>query len=136
MKIILAYDGSEHAERALDKLTALIRPPAEVLVVSALPGMALDADGNPAEPDPEEVRRVKQHLDAATQRLGRSSGFTVSPRMLVGDPATVITQLAHDAQPDLIVTGSHGRGLAGRMVFGSVSAAILHHVHCPVMVVK
>lgn len=136
MKIILAYDGSEHAARALHALATLIRPPAHVLVVGAVQGMALDAEGNPAEPDAEELQAAQTSLAKACSELGASGEFKVTARVLVGDPAHLIPQLALDEQATLIVTGSRGLGLAGRVVFGSVSHAILHHTECAVMVVR
>jgi nucleotide-binding universal stress UspA family protein len=37
---------------------------------------------------------------------------------------------------DVIVLGAHGWGALKRIVFGSVSTAVLHSAPCPVMVVR
>jgi nucleotide-binding universal stress UspA family protein len=35
-----------------------------------------------------------------------------------------------------VVIGSHGWGAIRRLVFGSVSSALLHHAPCPVLVAR
>jgi nucleotide-binding universal stress UspA family protein len=39
------------------------------------------------------------------------------------------------SRADLLVVGTHQRGVLGRLVGGSVSTAILEHAKCPVAVV-
>lgn len=51
-----------------------------------------------------------------------------------GGPSDAILAQARDAQ--LIVVGSHGRGLIGRLLLGSVSRRVLHDADRPVAVVN
>lgn len=44
-----------------------------------------------------------------------------------------ITEQAH---PDWIIMGSRGASNLKEIVMGSVSQYVLHHVSCPVMIVK
>ena len=135
MKIILAYDGSEPSQRALHTLGWLAPAQAEVVIVFVLNGTALDAEGEPIEPDPVEVRQAEEALTRA-RAVVESSGLSVRTEILVGDPKYTILQKASKEHADLIITGCRGHGLAKRLVFGSVSSAILHEAECPVMVVK
>jgi nucleotide-binding universal stress UspA family protein len=48
----------------------------------------------------------------------------------------MIAQTATNCDASLIVVGSHGWGPIRRLVFGSVSTALLHHAPCPVLVVR
>jgi nucleotide-binding universal stress UspA family protein len=48
-------------------------------------------------------------------------------------PAKGLTELSQEAQ--LVVVGSHGRGLADSAL-GSVSQNLVHHAECPVLVVR
>jgi nucleotide-binding universal stress UspA family protein len=51
-------------------------------------------------------------------------------------PATAITEYAEEAGIDLIVIGTHGRGLMGRFLLGSVAERVVRVAGCPVLVVR
>jgi nucleotide-binding universal stress UspA family protein len=53
----------------------------------------------------------------------------------VGSPAPVICDYAHELGVDLIVLGTHARGLTRRLFLGSVSRAVLERAGCPVLMV-
>jgi nucleotide-binding universal stress UspA family protein len=58
--------------------------------------------------------------------------FRVKRLMLDGDPASVILQLAHEGNFDLIMMPTHGLGGFRRFLIGSVTAKVLHDTECPV----
>ena len=54
-----------------------------------------------------------------------------------GNVADEIVRFANENDIDLIVMGSHGLGaLKNRLMTGSVTTRVLHHVDVPVMVIK
>lgn len=53
-----------------------------------------------------------------------------------GMAAPEICAEAEEGQYDLIVLGSRGHGMTASVVLGSVSAKVLHHAPCPVLVVR
>jgi nucleotide-binding universal stress UspA family protein len=56
--------------------------------------------------------------------------------LLDGDPAREIVRYAHEAAPDLIVMGTHGRTGIERELMGSVADQVLRTAPCSVLVVK
>lgn len=63
-----------------------------------------------------------------------NSRIPVSHVLLEGDPAAEIVAYADEANIDVIVMGTRGRG--GDCVMGSVAERVLQEAHCSVLVVK
>ena len=53
-----------------------------------------------------------------------------------GDPAKIIIEIANSQNYDLIITGSRGMSAFKELLVGSVTLKVIHHVQCPVMVVR
>lgn len=53
-----------------------------------------------------------------------------------GSPAAEITRYAKDANVDLIVMGTHGRGFVAHAVLGSVAEKVVRTAPCPVLTVR
>jgi nucleotide-binding universal stress UspA family protein len=51
-------------------------------------------------------------------------------------PAVVIVDYAKDAKTDLIIMGTHGRGLVGHLFVGSVAERVVRIAPCPVLTLK
>jgi nucleotide-binding universal stress UspA family protein len=144
MRILLALDGSASADRARS-LVASLRWPEDTVVraVSALdvapalwggpwiPAVPVDADQF-EEAAVVELTRVLQEAIG----LLAASGLTVEAELLRGRPSTAIVEDAKLWRPDLIVVGSRGHGPVETAVLGSVSAAIVDHASCPVLVAR
>lgn len=57
-------------------------------------------------------------------------------QVLSGAPATEIVRYAKDHAMDLIVMGTHGRGVVAHAVMGSVAEKVVRHAPCPVLTVR
>jgi nucleotide-binding universal stress UspA family protein len=57
-------------------------------------------------------------------------------RLVEGDAATVILQVATEIKCDLIVMGTHGRTGLSRLLMGSVAEQVVRNASCPVLTVK
>ncbi len=53
-----------------------------------------------------------------------------------GEPAEEILLLAEREKPDLLIMGSRGLGGFSRVMLGSVSTKVLHHIKCDMLVVR
>lgn len=143
MKILIAYDGSECAEAALNDLRRAGLPQeAEAIVVSVdeqwlpLPssyGMAETSFPSSYPPSAE----VEALAEQASQRLRVIfPAWQVHSAATVGSPASAVLFKADQWQPDLIVVGSHGRTALGRFLLGSVSQKVLGEAHCSVRIAR
>ena len=144
MRILLALDGSESADRARALVTSLAWPePTAVRVVAALdigtalwggpwiPAVPVDAD----ELEAQAVADLTRVVQEARGPL-EAAGLTVEAELLRGRPAAAIVDDARRWQPDLIVVGSRGHGPMETAVLGSVSGAVTDHAGCPVLIAR
>jgi nucleotide-binding universal stress UspA family protein len=142
MKIMLAYDGSDHAAAALDDLRRAGLPPeAEALVLSVVkpvlplmePSIGL---GMPlAELSLLTQKEATEMAKQAGQRLQAIfPGWQTRSESYAALPVLMILQKAEQWQPDLIVIGSRGRSALGRLLFGSVSQKVVNEAPCSVRI--
>ncbi|MFP5362971.1 MAG: universal stress protein [Thermoleophilia bacterium] len=115
-RIGVAYDGSTTAQSALVAAMQLARATDAQLVLLGA--------GTTAE-------RAAVWLHVA--RLAIDDDIDRTARELVGDPASVLAEASADV--DLLVCGTRGRGRALGKLLGSVSAHLLTHAECPLIVV-
>ena len=138
-KILLAMDGSPHAEEALKYARELaLRDDAQVIVVHAVPhlpavlGVGVPEWQHMVSCNLEEGQKVTDQVAADLQ----DRGVDVIVEVLEGPPADAILRVADVRHCDLIVMGSRGRGGLASLLLGSVSHRVLAHAHVPVMVVR
>lgn len=83
---------------------------------------------------PEMFENIMDESKAALERFAAESakGLRITPVLLEGDPANVITEYAGQNRSDLIVMPTHGYGPFRRFLLGSVTAKVLHDAPCPV----
>ena len=136
-KILLATDGSPHAEEALKYARDLaLRDDAQVIVVHAVPQVpAYLGEPQWQELASRSVAEGEQVAGHAAENL-RKAGVDVIIEILEGPPADAILRVADVRQPDLIVMGSRGHGEVASLLLGSVSHRVLAHTHVPVMIVR
>jgi nucleotide-binding universal stress UspA family protein len=132
--ILLAYDGSDPAKRALERTAELANGAAVTVVGGVHIFPAMGRAGSAIDED--EVAQRKQELDEAAEYL-RSKG--IEPQMVEArgiDVGDAIVEEARETHADLIVVGSSGKNLAERIVLGSVSSKVVHESPCDVLVVR
>jgi nucleotide-binding universal stress UspA family protein len=143
-KILVALDGSAHADKALDTAIALAqRCDAELILFHAVAphGLRGDYEAMVAKTAREVFRNVAHELaddllSSAEERI-RAAGLHKVERLSVeGDPAKTLVESAKQSGADLIVMGTRGlTGLQG-MAMGSVAHKVTNAAPCPVMIIK
>ena len=132
-KIIVGYDGSGSAHRALMRVAELVRNGTAVTVVSAAP---LDVGSlGPELPEPSEVAEHARQLEEALEFL-KASGIKPRGIKAEGNPADVMLGEARKVGADLVVVGTGGKNAVERFVLGSVSDKVAHRAPCDVLVVR
>jgi nucleotide-binding universal stress UspA family protein len=132
MKIVVGFDGSEPARRALDRAAGLAKAGDPVSVVTVA-DVTVTKGG--MTPDAPKTAARKEALDEAKKALG-AKGVTVETVLADGDPGDAIIAEAEKAGADLIVVGTRGLNAAERLLLGSVSTKVVHHAKCDVLVVR
>lgn len=133
-KILVAYDGSESAKRALEEAARLAHAGGTVTVVSV--AEELPQFGRAAAmllPEEHDERRCELR-EAKTVLAERRVKAKVVERR--GDAATMILDEAEKEGVELIVMGTRGLGSGKRWLLGSVSTKVLHHAPSNVLVVR
>ena len=142
MRVLLAIDGSPASDAARRLVASLPWPEGTILHVvgavepvvdsfagvAAYPGVAVDAE-------PPFEATLSGLLDEACTSL-EAPGRIVRRSVQVGRPASVIVDEATAMRAEMIVVGSRGLGPMKSMVLGSVSAEVVDHAPCPVLVVR
>lgn len=143
MNIILGVDGSPCSTVAVEFVKHMTWPAGtRVEVVRAIPPV------NVVVPEVHPVRSssldvvwrnllVEGHKyveDVSCELLGR--GLTIDSTVIEDDPRDALLDAARKSGADLLVVGSHGRSGLAKLLMGSVSAHVVAHAPCSVLVVR
>lgn len=135
--VLVGVDGSEGSRRALDFAFREAKALGLTLrVVNAwhIPWIPLPTGVGAVAMSPQDAQLHSQILlDAMVGQLDDPQMPPITATPVEGNAAEVLIDLAESAE--LIVVGSRGHGGFARLMLGSVSKQILHHVNCPVVVV-
>jgi nucleotide-binding universal stress UspA family protein len=139
-KILVGYDGSENATRAVARAIALATEVgAAIRVVVAvntiLPVYGPGAPYYPPDYATQVMRDGEKSLEAAVSRV-KDARREVSGSVEDGHPAEIILDLAESEGADLIVLGRRGISGVERFLMGGVSSSVVSHSKCDVLVVK
>lgn len=139
--ILVAVDGFEEsreaADRAMDIASAVDAGLHLVYVTPTIPSSVY-----PGSVIVEGTETVSEHLREQAQavlareeeRLGSQGGSVADVHLVMGKPDEKIIGTAEDLDAGLLVIGSRGLGGVRRALLGSVSASVVRHAHCPVLV--
>jgi nucleotide-binding universal stress UspA family protein len=133
--IVVGYDETEPAKRALDRAADIAEAfGAKLIVTSVAPVMvsigrsagAIDPTDTPAE-HRAELKAAREHL------AGRKVEAEFQPA--IGEPADTIVMLADERKADMIVVGTREPNVLERLLGQSVSQSVSRQAHCDVLIV-
>ena len=133
--IVLGYDETPAAERALERTAELAKAFGSSVIVTSVAHVAPSGPrgSGPIDPtDPPELH--SEQLDHAKSKF-REHGVEAKAVTAVGEPANAIVEVAESPDADLIVVGPRELGFFERMLGQSVSEGVAHRSHCDVLIV-
>jgi nucleotide-binding universal stress UspA family protein len=141
MKMLIAVDGSEHARHAIEAAARLARamPAVEVVLLNVADAMVFYGELPPFDIEAVEraQRQHQEQLLAEAEAMARASGLqNVLTQSAVGLTAQEILRVADERGVDQIVMGTHGRGVVGSLLLGSVAQRVVHQAKVPVLLVR
>jgi nucleotide-binding universal stress UspA family protein len=145
--VVIAYDGSPHAQAAIERAAELLRPRHAVVVCAWRPLEVAAPAASIATPkgvalagarglDAKERHRAER-LAAEGATRADAAGLTAEPRAigLDGPAWHAIVDCASSLDAVAVVTGSRGRPRALTALLGSTAVGVLQHAGRPVLVV-
>jgi len=139
--IVVGTDGSETAERAVAKATALAKAlGAKLIIVSAynnrapsgVAGAGIDIDSGWVAAGQSAAEAVAKGSAGGAE----TAGADVSYRAVAGDPAEVLLQVTVDEDADLLVVGSKGMHSTARFLLGPIANKVSRRVPCDLLIVE
>ena len=134
--ILVPVDGSEGADRAIEKavmLAKLCNAKVTFLYVAHINQLAINAVLSDAILD-SVTKAGNVILERAMEMV--PEGVEKESFSDTGSPAVVVLDFAESNNIDLIVMGSRGLGVVKGVLLGSVSQYVVEQAKCPVLVVK
>lgn len=134
-RILVAYDDTDAARRALDRAAELAKAfDSEVIVTSVAPLLVGSPRATgPIDPTDSPAQHAEELQTAST--LLSERGIHAELVTATGDPAGAIAMIADEREADLVVVGTREPGLAERIMRHSVSAEVARRVHRDLLIV-
>ena len=145
-RILVGVDGSEESMKALCEgisLAKILDATVDVLFVISPRIYSQFADREVLSHDPDGqnqhvslLQKEENEICDAIRSAAADLGREVSIHTRVGGAVEGLIEFAASNQIELIVVGSSGKGMAGRLLLGSVSTGVVHRSQVPVLVIK
>jgi nucleotide-binding universal stress UspA family protein len=141
--LLIAYDGSPQATKAIGFAARLFGPDARATVLYAWEPLATYAGAltMAVPPIPEDVEERDEERAAGladegaemARRLGLEAEGRAEP--IASSTWRTIVDAADRERADVVVMGTHGRSGLKELLLGSCSHEVTRHAHRPVLVV-
>ena len=142
-KIVVGYDGSDNAARAVRTASGMAKGGAKLIVVHIY-AVPVYIYAGPAAISPGQVRLLED--GAATKaretlargvEMAKREGADVKGELLEsGSTVQALVEFAANEKADLLVVGTRGMTGFKKLLLGSVSSGAIAHATCSVLVVR
>ena len=133
-QILLAYDGSDGAKAALDRVAAVATSESTVTVITVIPFESVGASTDPIKP---ELRDWQFNALTEATALLAQRGIRAFIEAAAGNPTLVIEEVARTLDADLVVLGrGHNRWWSPTLKRRSIRRALLRALACDAFVVN
>lgn len=153
-KILVAIDTSETSDRIFDRAMVLAKATGAHLML--LHVLSSEEQGSPYLPiifsglgyagGDKIIENYREEWDVFAQQCLESLKSRQEEAMLAGvkaeyaqhpgNPGKTICDFARNWQADTVVIGHRGHSGLSKLILGSVSNYVLHHVHCSILIVQ
>ena len=141
--IFFPTDGSENAKGAFDYLKNLaVQNGAKVTVFFAYDVSIIGTTATLAGIDysslydlEDKLKKYGEELVEDVKKQLEAENVTVETKIARGVPSEVTVAAIQESGCDLVVMGRRGLGGFKSFLLGSVSAHVIHHVKCPVLLI-
>lgn len=141
-KILVAYDGSSHSEKAVAKAVEFMEadPSVETHVVNVTHSPHLDMYSlyglSISQDLADEIDEANKEAIVDAKKLLKGHLNKCRFVRLQGDASQEIMEYTEKEKVDLVILGSRGLGAFKGMLLGSVSHRIVQQADCHVLVIK
>ena len=138
-KILVPYDGSTYAQKALDiacRFSKDYGSKIRVLYVIDASHAWVIVGGISLSMKEKLVSEGRKLLNKAVEYARNKYGIVVEDKLRIGHPANDIIEEAKEWRADLVIIGAKGVSGLERLLLGSVAEAVAHHADCNVLIVR
>lgn len=125
LNILLADDGSQHAQAAVEWLQNIPLPPkSQIFVFRAFHSGQIPL-----------ISEFERALERTKTQLA-SLGYQVEAELQLGSAAEKIIDLAETRKVDLILLGAKGLRSTVSILLGGVAQQVMEYARCPVLIIR
>ena len=147
-RIVIGFDGSPHAQRAVQLVARLVAPPdGRVTLVGVAEILAPSSHGPAVGGIRSTIAREVRHINterakAAMKALKRAAaeldghGWRTDTQLRTGEPLRELMAGVGAADPDLLVVGARGTSGVRHLLLGSVAEGVLNRSRVPVLLAR
>jgi nucleotide-binding universal stress UspA family protein len=97
------------------------------------------ATSTPEDEQPAVLEQIKKRIDDFVQRELKDNPSRInrvaSIQVIEGDPVVEILKKADEMKADVLIMGTHSKGLVSQTFLGSVATDVLQHSRVPVFII-